>query len=234
MLKDDLRDKYKITRVNKKVVPWNGGPPEKVHFGIGITIAQANDYAHKHNLVHSPKRDHIIFNVRAVVKYLAEITDCPNLYHRIVYSLDHDIVLAMYDNYTQRKLEFVPEDEKEVFDVIRRELGVEPEQEAMWYYSMNSEDYSVGCDWCVGSLVSLFNDFTVFLILPRLSLHPQMPVSSLFVDIRQHRKACSVYFLFLPFAIALPRSYLYIPWWFVSSLSSVYLCYRTRCLFSTR
>lgn len=147
MLKDDLRDQYKVKRVNKKVAPWNGSPPEKVHFGLPVTIRQINTYARQHNL-HNRKFDHVHFNLPGVVEHLAEITDCPNLYYKIILSLDHDIVLAMYDNYTQRRLEFEPQDEKEVLEMIRRELGIEPEQEAMWCFSVNSE-------WYVGPIVLL-------------------------------------------------------------------------------
>lgn len=138
MLKHELRDPFKIKRVNKKVVPWQGYPPEKIHFGLGVTLDQIDDYVHKNNL-HDPKRDHIIFNLDAVAEHLAELTDCPNLYWKVAFSLDHDIVLAMYDNYTQRRLEMVPEDEKEVIEIIRREIGIESEQEAMWYLSVNTE-----------------------------------------------------------------------------------------------
>lgn len=136
MLKDNLRDQYKVTRINKKVVLQNGFRPEKVHFGIGVTVDQINDYAHKHN-IHKPKCDYTVMNLPIVTQRLAEITDCLNLYYKIAFSLDHDIVLAMYDNYTQRRLEFEPEDEKEVLDIIRREMGAEPEQEAMWYNTLN-------------------------------------------------------------------------------------------------
>lgn len=41
----------------------------------------------------------------------------------------------------------VPEGEKEVLEIIRREIGLGPEQEAMWYTCIISE-------WCVGSLHS--------------------------------------------------------------------------------
>lgn len=147
MLKANLRDPFTIKRVNKKVVLWQGCPPEKVHYGIGVTMDQIDDYAHKHN-IHNPKRDYTIFNLPVVVERLAELTDCPNLYWKIIFSLDHDIVLAMYDNYTQRRLEMVPEDEKEVLEIIRKELAIEPEQDAMWYICITSQ-------WCVGPLHSL-------------------------------------------------------------------------------
>ncbi|KAK0434305.1 hypothetical protein EV421DRAFT_1840546 [Armillaria borealis] len=115
--------------------------PPVFQYGFGLTFQRLIDYALQHHIVEVPENPEnddpedirgglIIFSLCDVTQYLQRLCRLPLTYVNPI-SLDYDVVIAMYSNYTQEDRELEDEDHAEVVQQMGEELGC-PEG-PMWY-----------------------------------------------------------------------------------------------------
>ncbi|KAI0058555.1 hypothetical protein BV25DRAFT_1229333 [Artomyces pyxidatus] len=113
------------------------GPPE-IHFGLVLTYQALLEYANDCGLVYEDYPDDPLTTITCrlpVLLHLRALTDDDTLYISCPYmGADSGwAVVALYSNYTRRRNKFVDEDERDVLDILRRQLGLEG-QPALWHW----------------------------------------------------------------------------------------------------
>ncbi|KAI0058529.1 hypothetical protein BV25DRAFT_1829970 [Artomyces pyxidatus] len=118
------------------------GPPE-LHFGLALTERQLLKYAKSHHLVNSSYPDDPLdiysCQLPALLR-LREITEVDTMYIADPF-LGPDggyIMVALYSNYTMRRYKYIDEHEKEILDIVRKELKIEG-QRAIWYWDCGND-----------------------------------------------------------------------------------------------
>ncbi|TFY74943.1 hypothetical protein EWM64_g9069 [Hericium alpestre] len=108
--------------------------PPRMHFGLGVKAQSLYEYAFKRRLVPAEWRgdedcEYIVF--QAAVKELDRLCGT-KLYLEFPLGTDYDWMVARFTNYIWYYEELEPEEEEEVMDIIRRELGVH--DSPRWYH----------------------------------------------------------------------------------------------------
>lgn len=124
--------------------PWYNGPV-KLSFGFGVKSETLIQYALRKKLVDPRKLTEgdpkVIgyercFAIDAVVAHLVRVTGVPKLYIRFPASPDYEYMISLYDNYSQRVDEMDEDDEREVLEILRKELDIADDVPAMWWFEM--------------------------------------------------------------------------------------------------
>lgn len=124
--------------------PWYNGPV-KLSFGFGVTSDTLIQYALEKKLVDPRKLTEgdpefisyeRYFAINAVIKHLERVTGAPKLYIRFPMSPEYEYMISLYDNYSKRVDEMDEDDEREVLDIIRKELNIPDDVPAMWWFEM--------------------------------------------------------------------------------------------------
>ncbi|KAA1477643.1 hypothetical protein DENSPDRAFT_861609 [Dentipellis sp. KUC8613] len=117
--------------------------PIKVSFGIGVSFDTLIDYAVRrklieHHRVTEGSQDLIdsASNVAVyrVVEHLKNITGARYMWFSLPVALEVDVVIDLYDNYTKEDYEMEEQDEKEVFEIVRSELGIPADETPKWWF----------------------------------------------------------------------------------------------------
>ncbi|KAI0262094.1 hypothetical protein BC834DRAFT_1043660 [Gloeopeniophorella convolvens] len=106
--------------------------PRLLQYGIPITADHLVTYADKKKLWPMrklSKGDRRLFAFRNCIRHLSKRVDWL-LEMRSVYTVEHEMVIALYTNYELKQM--VQEDEDDVLKIISEELGVSATP--MWYY----------------------------------------------------------------------------------------------------
>lgn len=122
---------------------WRG--PIVLCFGFGIDSERLVDYALKHGLTDLKKQfegsvvSQGCMRTRAVLdaqKHLKKKSRAARLHLRYPVHPKHDIVVALYDNYSKENEEMSEEHERIVLDSWRKALGLPPDEMPLWYYEI--------------------------------------------------------------------------------------------------
>ena len=113
--------------------PWHDRP-HYVCFGFGVTHRQLVDYALQVGIL-SPSSpawecSSAVFDATMHLARLALF----ELDMRCIYHPTYNYCVCLYSNYTQQSKELVEEDEKEVLDIVRKELKIPDDDAPMWYF----------------------------------------------------------------------------------------------------
>lgn len=124
--------------------PWYNGP-DKLSFGFGAKSDTLIEYALEKKLVDPRKLTEgdpkfigyeRYFAINRVIKHLERVTGAPRLYVRFPTSPDYEYMISLYDNYSKRVDEMDEDDEREVLDILRKELNISDDVPAMWWFEM--------------------------------------------------------------------------------------------------
>jgi hypothetical protein len=74
----------------------------------------------------------MVLSAHTAVQHLSEICN-EQLWLEPAVSVDHSVVISLYSNYMLFDKELYEDDENEVLDMIRHELGT-PKEAAMWFH----------------------------------------------------------------------------------------------------
>ncbi|THH06746.1 hypothetical protein EW146_g9515 [Bondarzewia mesenterica] len=135
-----------IWREQKKKAPMSQLPDDfnvklnpkapKLYFGLPFNYEEhIVPYAKAHNLVYYldryPNEINPVDTIPAVLDYLEYCCDA-KLYFKLPFGPSLQGMIALYSNYTMEEDHLLPDDEKEVIEIIKKELGIEIE--AKWYW----------------------------------------------------------------------------------------------------
>ncbi|KAI0311069.1 hypothetical protein OF83DRAFT_792820 [Amylostereum chailletii] len=147
-----IRELYKprlpMDKLPSKYVPTTTNPyPILLHFGIPTSGEALTAYALKKSIAvfekDDPTRTCTLRTPVAAVKRLVKecgfrdfelMLQTPRLLPR-----DCDYLVALYSNHTMRKHALILSEENEVLDIIRRELDLDKNIPAMWYFHHGDE-----------------------------------------------------------------------------------------------
>jgi hypothetical protein len=113
-----------------------------LHFGIPVTVQKLMDYAKKHGMVDKAAKKYNIppekvsYQLVALNLYkrLVHKTDC-HVMLTPIFSLDYELSVCLYTNYTMRRMQLVDQDEKEVLEILKEELGTAAP--AVWFWGLD-------------------------------------------------------------------------------------------------
>ncbi|KAI0261258.1 hypothetical protein BC834DRAFT_972853 [Gloeopeniophorella convolvens] len=107
-----------------------------LYFGFVVTYDQVLDFAKARNLLPDPLgTNRIVSTALSIISsYLQYKCGVDEIHYNSVVSYERKYVLAIYTNYTIGYDQLVDEDEREVLDIIRNELGL-GSQQAKWWWS---------------------------------------------------------------------------------------------------
>ncbi|KAA1467442.1 hypothetical protein DENSPDRAFT_926611 [Dentipellis sp. KUC8613] len=117
--------------------------PIKVSFGLGVSSDALVEYAIKHKGIErravEEGRKKSIGTIRALgvykaVRFLKYISGAPYLSFCMPISMDVDYVVELYNNYTKEELEMDEQDEREVLEILKKELGISQEETPKWWF----------------------------------------------------------------------------------------------------
>ncbi|KAI0058558.1 hypothetical protein BV25DRAFT_1229329 [Artomyces pyxidatus] len=117
--------------INPALTP---SPPE-YHFGLLIKEDKLLDYVISKDLLDDDDFPlHAFTSQVHATEYLQKLTENPTLYTAAPFSEKHDdLVVALYSNYTIRRNQYIDDHERQILDIIRKELSLEG-QTPMWYW----------------------------------------------------------------------------------------------------
>lgn len=123
---------------------WHG--PIVLCFGFGIDSERLVDYALKHNLTTLDKqfsgpverqgrmRARAMFDAQ---KHLKKNSRAARLHLRYPVHPKHDIMIALYDNYSKEHEEMSEEHERIVLDYWRNALELPEDEMPLWYFEQD-------------------------------------------------------------------------------------------------
>ncbi|THH07510.1 hypothetical protein EW146_g9295 [Bondarzewia mesenterica] len=108
----------------------------KLYFGLPFNYEEhIVPYAKAHDLVYYldryPNEINPVDTIPAVLDYLEYCCDA-KLYFKLPFGPSLQGMIALYSNYTMEEDHLLPDDEKEVIKIIKKELGIDIE--AKWYW----------------------------------------------------------------------------------------------------
>ncbi|EIM88656.1 uncharacterized protein STEHIDRAFT_154384 [Stereum hirsutum FP-91666 SS1] len=133
--------------VDRKVAThplWRG--PIVLCFGFGIDSDLLVDYALKHGLTTQEKLSEGSFQRRGrtrasamfdAQKHLKKKSRAARLHLRYPVHVKHDIVIALYDNYSKENEEMSEEHERIVLDYWRNALELPEDEMPLWYFEQD-------------------------------------------------------------------------------------------------
>lgn len=133
-----LPDRYRVTAANPD--------PPLIHFAIPVHIFDLYKYADKHGLIdYYPNFPRVPSPVSAIVA-----TD--HLSQVVQYELEFGwpfeptaecgIILSLYDNFTIQEKMLIDEDQEDVVQMVREELGLDKSVRPKWYFDADDSGYS--------------------------------------------------------------------------------------------
>ncbi|KAI0262032.1 hypothetical protein BC834DRAFT_972261 [Gloeopeniophorella convolvens] len=127
-----------VQKLSREHLRFHNPRPRLLQYGIPITADVLIAYADQKHLWPKGKIDRIngqFFAFEKCVNYLSDLVDW-TLELRSVYSVEHEMVLALYTNYELQQM--AQADEDDVLNIIRKELGMSGTP--MWYYDIINYD----------------------------------------------------------------------------------------------
>ncbi|TFY77241.1 hypothetical protein EWM64_g6774 [Hericium alpestre] len=135
-----LKDRKPMSKLPRKLLTFPDNPyfcPPLIHFALPFSTDQMLDFNARHNI---PLEDgphskyHILLSIalKRCVNHLCKLCDTYRLTLIIPCDVKHEWAVALHSNYNWYKEELVEEDEKEVVEIIKKELKIE--RGPKWYY----------------------------------------------------------------------------------------------------
>ncbi|KAI0058560.1 hypothetical protein BV25DRAFT_1229471 [Artomyces pyxidatus] len=114
--------------------------PLEYHFGLSIKEDKLLEYVISKDLLDDDDDfpvDVLTLQVHAT-EYLQNLTENPTLYTAAPFTeKNDDIVVALYSNYTIRDNKYIDDHERQILDIVRKELLLEG-QAPMWYWDLGN------------------------------------------------------------------------------------------------
>ncbi|KAA1476930.1 hypothetical protein DENSPDRAFT_844056 [Dentipellis sp. KUC8613] len=114
--------------------------PNRVQYGIPVTIYQLHDYAISRGLPigrpSGPMSRRARYYTNLQEKVTADLKDlCETTLHPAgILSVDYDCIVALHDNYTWFDEELEDDEERQVVEILQRELKTT--EKARWYFDV--------------------------------------------------------------------------------------------------
>lgn len=68
------------------------------------------------------------------MSHLENVTEAPKLHIGTPISFEYEYMIYLYNNFSKEDEEMKEDDEKEVLEILRRELGIQEDVPAMWWF----------------------------------------------------------------------------------------------------
>ncbi|KAI0321137.1 hypothetical protein OF83DRAFT_402509 [Amylostereum chailletii] len=108
-----------------------------LHFGFIFTETQFTDCSEKNNLVEDKwtGRRRKTVALFSVVEFLCKKSRAL-LQYQMPLCMDTHHMISLYSNFNIKRRQLREEDEKEVIEIIKKELCIEPSVEPMWWWDI--------------------------------------------------------------------------------------------------
>ena len=123
---------------------WYDGPTPgyRLCFGFGFTTQRMLDYALRAQLVKTvPSHEDpaALTVIKRAKRHLERLIEAP-LDLRAIIHREYELCFSLYSNYTKWCRELEETDEKEVVEIIKKELHIPEDVAPMWYHQITDVD----------------------------------------------------------------------------------------------
>ena len=123
---------------------WYDGPTpgHRLCFGFGFTTQSMLDYALRAQLIEtvpSHKDPAALTVIKHAKRHLERLIGAP-LDLRVIIHREYEFCFSLYSNYTKWCRELEETDEKEVVEIMRKELHIPEDIPPMWYHQVTDVD----------------------------------------------------------------------------------------------